>query len=502
MLVAVGIDSLFGDVMDDLACSTPGIAPMHAAPVKSFGRMAGKLQASDDHRYVKKLPRPAMNIDIVRRLAVAKHPQAARAFISAVSKRFGGLSYVKCLPDLIESDPAAAATRYHMLPVMLTVLYAPEGLTVSSLATDPEVVAMWSKLRKSHPGSVSGEQWKLDHDAAIAVLANCGHAPVAMHCEVQLVLEPIAEIRHGMHEVYKVFRAESGTQLHADLAKPDPDRKETDLLYASGKGKITSVLALLKGLNASPNSQGSNSISPAVEGGVGTLTTKRKGARGLVRNTRRIGDLKVAAAAAAAAAHGHTATQHSSSGSGHSSGNRDLDVNRRRATRGGATAIFLAAQSGHLSVVLALLDAGADPSIGTTTHNTTPILIAASNGYLAVVRALLGAGAEPSAATTDGWTPLYVAAQKGHLDVVQALLHGGAECSKAKPSNGCTPLYIAAQEGFVSIVQALVDAGANPALPRSNGTTPLTVAEKQGHLECVRVIRAATAKWPSTSTTA
>ena len=38
-------------------------------------------------------------------------------------------------------------------------------------------------------GSVSGEQWKLDHDAAVKVLDKCGDAPVAMHCEVQLVLE-------------------------------------------------------------------------------------------------------------------------------------------------------------------------------------------------------------------------------------------------------------------------------------------------------------------------
>ena len=114
--------------------------------------MAGKLQASDDHRYIKQLPRPAMNIDIVRRLAVARHPKAARALITAVSATFGGLSFVKSLPDLITSNPSGAAARYHMLPVMLTVLYAPEGLTVAGLAANPEVVAKWSALRESHPG--------------------------------------------------------------------------------------------------------------------------------------------------------------------------------------------------------------------------------------------------------------------------------------------------------------------------------------------------------------
>ena len=55
--------------------------------IKSFGRMAGKLVA--DHRYLP-FPRAAMNIDVVRQLAVADTARAAQAFIGAVAAKFGG----------------------------------------------------------------------------------------------------------------------------------------------------------------------------------------------------------------------------------------------------------------------------------------------------------------------------------------------------------------------------------------------------------------------------
>jgi hypothetical protein len=63
------------------------------------------MVAAEDHRYEEK-PRPAMNLDIVRRLAVADTAQAARNLIATVSEKFGGFSRLKCLPDL-----AAAGDR-------------------------------------------------------------------------------------------------------------------------------------------------------------------------------------------------------------------------------------------------------------------------------------------------------------------------------------------------------------------------------------------------------
>ena len=37
LLIAIGIDDLFGSVMDAIAANTSGIAPIQHAPVKTFG---------------------------------------------------------------------------------------------------------------------------------------------------------------------------------------------------------------------------------------------------------------------------------------------------------------------------------------------------------------------------------------------------------------------------------------------------------------------------------
>ena len=216
-LVALALDPLFAAALAVAASDVEGGAvEVHAALTKSYGRMAGKMVAADDHRYDPH-PRPAQNIDIVRRLAVVETTGAARQLIAGVSARFGGLSYLKCLADL-GSGPAAAA-RYHMLPMMLTVEFAPAGWTVGRMLDDPAVQAAWAARRAARPGSVSEEQWAADHDAAVAALRRVDRAvPLKQHCEVQLVLQPVAVIRHGMHELYKVKRADSGVLLHADAA--------------------------------------------------------------------------------------------------------------------------------------------------------------------------------------------------------------------------------------------------------------------------------------------
>ena len=52
----------------------------------------------------------------------------------------------------------------------------------------------------------------------------------------------------------------------------------------------------------------------------------------------------------------------------------------------------------------------------------TPLYVAAQNGHLDIVKALLEAGADRNQAMNSGATPLFIAAEKGHLDVVEMLL--------------------------------------------------------------------------------
>lgn len=422
-LLAAGLDPIFDAAVSEVASDIHGIkSPIGKAAIKSYGRMAGKLQSPDDHRYDRK-PRPAMNIDIVRRLAEADTAAAAHELICGLSTRFSGFSHLKCLGDLAKTNPEAAAGRYHMLPVMITVLFAPAGITVGTFLDDAGVRASWASMRSTRPGTVSSEQWTHDHDAAVAVLHRCRGAQVAMHCEVQLVLAEIAEIRHRMHEIYKVKRADSGALLYADVAKPADERvleNAADLALAAQYGRIDTCQRLLL--------------------------------------------------------------------------NDDADVNRRHPTLGGGTALFQAALMGHLSIVLLLLEAGADPSVATDI-GMTPLYLAAQFGHFECTRALVEAGADPCVARyDDGTTPVWMAARHGCPHALKALLEaGGIQCANDVGNDEGTPLYFAIKRGHTKAARLLIEVGkvsAVHALSCCPQGTPMHLAVSLGHVPMVEMLLA------------
>ena len=88
----------------------------------------------------------------------------------------------------------------------------------------------------------------------------------------------------------------------------------------------------------------------------------------------------------------------------------------------GCTAIYLAVNAGHASVVKQLLDCGISPHY--KIHNARSLLwVAAENGYEKVVQVLLQFGVDPNIPDDQDRTPLVVAAGAGHEAVVKLLLH-------------------------------------------------------------------------------
>jgi uncharacterized protein len=120
----------------------------------------------------------------------------------------------------------------------------------------------------------------------------------------------------------------------------------------------------------------------------------------------------------------------------------------------GATPLFLAAEVNNLDVIKALVDAEADPLLGSE-RGTTPLMMASGAGtdvqrarepherVLAVQTAkyLVEHGADVNQAGQYGWTALHAAAYQGLNDVIEYLVSKGAKIDQMDEF-GQTPLSI------------------------------------------------------------
>lgn len=154
----------------------------------------------------------------------------------------------------------------------------------------------------------------------------------------------------------------------------------------------------------------------------------------------------------------------------------------------GGTPLYFACQEGHALVVSQLIAAGAAVARADY-HGVTALLVASQNGHTAVVAELLAAGSASvvNDATHAGATPLLIACQEGHADVVTSLLAAGAAIDQAA-NDGASPLCIACAEGHAAIASTLCAAGAAVNRANDNGLTPMCLACIEGHLECVQAL--------------
>ena len=151
----------------------------------------------------------------------------------------------------------------------------------------------------------------------------------------------------------------------------------------------------------------------------------------------------------------------------------------------GKTALHLACQQGHTTIVEHLIVRGANIDARDFT-GSAPIHSAAYSGRKAALLCLINHGADVNSVTTDRVSSLFYAAQNGHLPVVVVLIIRGADLNLSN-KEGATPLMMAAGKGHFEVVKFLVEKGAvvDQTTPAADDVTALSQAALSGHLQIV-----------------
>jgi ankyrin repeat protein len=149
---------------------------------------------------------------------------------------------------------------------------------------------------------------------------------------------------------------------------------------------------------------------------------------------------------------------------------------------GGMTPLGIALARRNLSLLQALLHAGADPNKPFGALQMHPIQGAAASGSLDAVKELLAKGADITKTDINGGTALHAATLYGKNDIVKLLIEKGADVNAAftsGPNKGATPLHFAARSKDVVNVMAVDVPRADWSI-KWNGKTPAELADAVG----------------------
>lgn len=125
-----------------------------------------------------------------------------------------------------------------------------------------------------------------------------------------------------------------------------------------------------------------------------------------------------------------------------------------------------------MAAALALVAGDADVSLPIGTFNRSVLHLAALEGHLDLLRALIEGGADVNAADECGWTPLHAAARGNQVESIDALVEAGASIEALENQGGPPPYDVAIWRKLETLL-ALLKHGADVNPRDSHRRTPL-----------------------------
>ncbi|XP_020095380.1 ankyrin repeat-containing protein At5g02620 [Ananas comosus] len=168
--------------------------------------------------------------------------------------------------------------------------------------------------------------------------------------------------------------------------------------------------------------------------------------------------------------------------------------NKESPGKRGDTELHLAARAGNAVHVQKILSECSEDSLKELVSKQnldgeTALYVAAEKGHVEVVHEILQVSDVQSAAVkaNNSFDAFHIAAKQGHLEVSKELLYSFPALAMTTNSLNSTALDTAATQGHIDIVNLLLETDASLAkIARNNGKTVLHTAARMGHVEVVK----------------
>ncbi|KAL5486880.1 hypothetical protein EMCRGX_G019417 [Ephydatia muelleri] len=156
----------------------------------------------------------------------------------------------------------------------------------------------------------------------------------------------------------------------------------------------------------------------------------------------------------------------------------------------GKSAVFLAAEEGHVDILECLLSHPIGAKLCSTADaaQNTPLHIAAGEGKLGVVSILLRVGVQVDARNEVNKTPIHLAAENGHAAVVARLIEHDPDTAKDEDEDSNTPLHCACSHGHLSVAKVLLEANTRLDARNASLWTPVDCASAGGWAAIVELL--------------